>query len=184
MKSASAPERSLEERSPLSPEESRGRPPRLRASAQRICARVLRTTLALSVALTFATLPTEARQKRTPKVKPPAGAQEQPTKAPEPEPYRPQVAQLVEILGAVSYLDELCSRGQGDGWRASMQALLEAQALTDHDKEMLAGAFNRGYRGYRMTYRTCTMNARSAIVRFLDEGRRIAREVVDRYGSS
>ncbi len=152
------------------------------ASARSLLAGLLRVTVAILVAIACVTVPAEAAKKRTVKAPPPASTQE--PAAPEPEPYRPQVARLAEILGALTYLDELCSKGQVHDWRESMQALIEAQARADLDKDQLAGAFNRGYRGYKMTYRSCTTNARTAIVRFLAEGKRIAHDVVDRYGSS
>lgn len=181
MSSVPAPARSREERSPSRTTGPRGPALFVRTRSRPAWARML---LAALVALAGASMPTEARPKRAAKAPPPASAQEETATAPEPEPFRPQVARLAEILGAVSYLDELCSKGQVDDWRASMQALLEAQSRTELEKSQMAGAFNRGYRGYRMTYRACTTNARSALLRFLDEGRRIARDVVDRYGSS
>lgn len=140
--------------------------------------------LAILVALALAAVPAEARKKRTPKAPPPATMPNERADVPEPQPYRLQITRLAEILGALTYLDELCANGHGNDWRASMKALMEAQARTDRDKDLLAGAFNRSYRGYRISYRACTTNARSAIVRFLAEGKRIAHDVVDRYGSS
>ncbi len=141
-------------------------------------------TAAILIATALATVPAEARKKRPPKPPPPTGAQAETAAAPEPQAYRPQITRLAEILGALTSLDELCAKGQGNDWRASMKALMEAQARTDVEKDLLAGAFNRSYRGYRMSYRACTPNARAAIVRFLAEGQRIAHDVVDRYGSS
>jgi uncharacterized protein (TIGR02301 family) len=140
--------------------------------------------LAIVVAGALATIPAEAKKKRASKAPPPASAQDQPAPAPEPQPYRTQITRLAEILGALTYLDELCANGQGTDWRVSMTALMDAQARTEFDRELMAGAFNRSYRGYRITYRTCTANARTAVARFLAEGKRIAHEVADRYGSS
>jgi uncharacterized protein (TIGR02301 family) len=140
--------------------------------------------VSILVASALAAGPVEAKKKRSAKAPPPASAQEQGAAPPEQEPYRPEVTRLALILGALTYLDELCSKRQGTDWRASMTALLEAQARSDLDKDLMAGAFNRGYRGYQLSYRACTVNARTAIVRFLAEGKRIAHDVVDRYGSS
>jgi uncharacterized protein (TIGR02301 family) len=139
---------------------------------------------ALLLALTVAVVPAQAKGKRTSATVPPVDTSSQAPPPPEPQPYRSRVARLAEILGALAYLDELCGKGDGDRWRASMKALIEAQGRTDLDKEILAGAFNQGYGGYRVSYRSCTANARIAIFRFLSEGRRIAHDVVDRYGSS
>jgi uncharacterized protein (TIGR02301 family) len=146
--------------------------------------KLLPALLAIVVACALATIPAEAKKKRASKAPPPASAQDQPAPAPEPQPYRTQITRLAEILGALTYLDELCAKGQGTDWRVSMTALMDAQARTDFDRELMAGAFNRSYRGYRITYRACTANARIAVSRFLAEGKRIAHEVADRYGSS
>ena len=48
-------------------------------------------------------------------------------------------------------------------------------------KETLAGAFNRGFRDYELTYRACTPAAREIVARFLDEAARIAKDVANRY---
>jgi len=101
-----------------------------------------------------------------------------------PPPYDPEILRLAEILGALTYLDALCtSNPQGD-WRAKMQALLEADAKTAARKERLAGSYNRGFHDYERTYHLCTPNAQAIIGRFLAEGGKIAHEVVNRYGAS
>ncbi len=99
-------------------------------------------------------------------------------------PYEPQLLRLSELLGALAYLQDLCGRHEGDIWRAKMAALLEAEAKTPLRKERLAGAFNRGFRGYALTYRLCTPNALAIISRFLEESGQIAHAVARRYGPS
>lgn len=99
-------------------------------------------------------------------------------------PYEPQLLRLSEMLGALAYLQDLCDHHQGDVWRAKMAALLNAEAKTPLRKERLAGAFNRGFHGYALTYRLCTANARAIIGRFLTESRQIAHDVAHRYGPS
>jgi uncharacterized protein (TIGR02301 family) len=101
-----------------------------------------------------------------------------------PPPYEPQLLRLSEILGALSYLRDICTAHDGDAWRAKMAALLEAEAKTQTRRERLAGAFNRGFRGYEVIYRTCTPNADTVIARYLNEGGRIARDINYRYGGS
>jgi uncharacterized protein (TIGR02301 family) len=91
---------------------------------------------------------------------------------------------LAELLGALAYLQDLCGHHQGDIWRTKMAALLNAEAKTPLRKERLAGAFNRGFHGYALTYRLCTANAQAIISRFLTESREIARDVAHRYGPS
>jgi uncharacterized protein (TIGR02301 family) len=101
-----------------------------------------------------------------------------------PPPYEPQLLRLSEILGALSYLRDICSAHDGDAWRAKMATLLDAEAKTQTRRERLAGAFNRGFRGYEAIYRTCTANADIVIARYLNEGERIARDINYRYGGS
>ncbi|PWB81653.1 MAG: TIGR02301 family protein [Methylocystaceae bacterium] len=101
-----------------------------------------------------------------------------------PPPYEPQLLRLSEILGALAFLRDLCGAKDGDDWRAKMASLLEAEAKTAARRQKLAGAFNRGFRGYETTYRACTPNAESAISRYLEEGGRIAHDITYRYGNS
>ena len=42
----------------------------------------------------------------------------------------------------------------------------------------LVNEFNRGYRGYRRTYRSCTKSAKTAIERFLEEGEQISKAML------
>ncbi|WP_400765632.1 TIGR02301 family protein [Methylosinus sporium] len=114
----------------------------------------------------------------------PNGAAQQPAADGPPPPYEPQLLRLSEILGALSYLRDLCGSEDGEDWRAKMSALLEAEAKTGQRRLKLTGAFNRGFRGYETTYRSCTPNARLAISRYLDEGGRIAHDIAYRYGNS
>lgn len=125
--------------------------------------------------------PHDAAKPETPAATAPAVAD-----APEgpPPPYEPQLLRLSEILGALSYLRDICTAHDGDAWRAKMAALLDAEAKTQTRRERLAGAFNRGFRGYEVIYRTCTPNADTVIARYLNEGGRIARDINYRYGGS
>ena len=43
--------------------------------------------------------------------------------------------------------------------------------------------FNRGYRGFQQTYRTCTPAADVVVRRYLEEGARISREITARYSN-
>jgi uncharacterized protein (TIGR02301 family) len=117
----------------------------------------------------------------------PSGASatpEQPAPEGPPPPYEPQLLRLSEILGALAYLRDVCGARDGDAWRAKMSALLDAEAKSQTRRERLAGAFNRGFRGYEVIYRTCTPNAETVITRYLNEGGRIARDINYRYGAS
>ena len=102
----------------------------------------------------------------------------------ETKPYDPQLMRLAEILGALTYLRDLCGDKDADEWRGRMQALLDAEGSPQVRKDRLAGAYNRGIEGYGLSYRTCTQNAHAVIDRFLLEGERIAKEVENRYRAS
>jgi uncharacterized protein (TIGR02301 family) len=47
----------------------------------------------------------------------------------------------------------------------------------------MTAAFNRGFRGYQQTYRTCTAAAGTATRRYLEEGAKLSREVTARYSN-
>ena len=113
--------------------------------------------------------------------KPPAAAPAPPELLETPAPYDRQLLRLSEIMGALAWLTEICGDRPGEQWRQQMATLLEAEAATTRRRERLAGAYNRGFRGYSAMHRRCTPSAQLIITRFLDEGGRIARDVANRY---
>ena len=119
----------------------------------------------------------------------PQGAKEAPKELPKPAaepppaPYEPQLLRLSEMLGALAFLRELCGAQQdGEELRKQMAALIEVEATTAARRARFAGAYNKGFRGFEQTYRTCTANAELVVSRYLEEGAQIAREVASRYG--
>jgi uncharacterized protein (TIGR02301 family) len=98
-------------------------------------------------------------------------------------PYESELQRLSEILGALHYLRDLCGAREGQIWRNEMQALVDAEAPSGERRERLVAAFNRGYRGFQQTYRTCTPAADLVIRRYLEEGSKIAREMTARYAN-
>jgi uncharacterized protein (TIGR02301 family) len=101
-----------------------------------------------------------------------------------PAPFDNDMMRLAEILGALHYLRALCGANEGSKWRDQMQALLEAEAaqIGPRRNRMVAN-FNRGYRDFQQTYRTCTPAATVAVRRYLDEGTKISREITARYAN-
>lgn len=99
-----------------------------------------------------------------------------------PPPYEPQLLRLSELMGALDYLEPLCGAKTQTSWRKNMEQLIQIESKNPIQRARLAGAFNAGYRGYSLNYRTCTDNARLVISRYLIEGERIARDVASRYG--
>lgn len=100
-----------------------------------------------------------------------------------PPPYEPQITRLSEVLGALSFLRDLCGAGDGDEWRGKMAALLDADAPSGSRRQKLMASFNRGFHGYELTYRSCTPNAQTAITRYLVEASRLTRDITYRYGN-
>jgi uncharacterized protein (TIGR02301 family) len=100
-----------------------------------------------------------------------------------PAPFDTDLQRLGEILGALHYLRAVCGANEGAKWRNEMQALIDAEAPSGERRRKIVASFNRGYRGFQQTYRTCTPAADLAIRRYLDEGAKIAREITARYAN-
>jgi uncharacterized protein (TIGR02301 family) len=106
-----------------------------------------------------------------------------PARAQAPAPFDGELARLAEIMGALHYLRAICGANEGQKWRNEMQGLIDAEAPNGERRRKIVAGFNRGYRGFQQTYRTCTPAADLAIRRYLDEGAKIAREITARYAN-
>jgi uncharacterized protein (TIGR02301 family) len=95
--------------------------------------------------------------------------------------FEADLARLSEILGALHHLRAVCGANDGQKWRSEMQALVDSEAQAPARRAKMIASFNRGYRGFQQTYRSCTPAADIAIRRYLDEGAKIAREITARY---
>ena len=100
-----------------------------------------------------------------------------------PAPFDADLMRLAEILGALHYLRALCGANEGQKWRGEMQALLDAEAPSGDRRNRMVANFNRGYRGFQQTYRSCTPSAVVAVRRYLEEGAKISREITARYSN-
>jgi len=98
-------------------------------------------------------------------------------------PFDGDLQRLSEILGALHYLRGLCGAKEGAKWRNEMQALIEAETSAGERRARIVASFNRGYRSFQQTYRTCTPAADFAIRRYLEEGSKISREITARYAN-
>ena len=98
-------------------------------------------------------------------------------------PFDGDLERLAEILGSLQYLRTVCNANEGQKWRNEMQALIDAEVPSGERRHKIVAGFNRGYRGFQQTYRTCTPAATVAIRRYLDEGAKIAREITARYAN-
>jgi uncharacterized protein (TIGR02301 family) len=101
---------------------------------------------------------------------------------PPPPPYEKDLLRLAEVMGSLAFLRALCNASDAPEWPKRMQALLETEGTTPGRKERLAGAYNRGYRGFAITYRICTASAAEATARYLKEGETLSRGIAGRFG--
>jgi uncharacterized protein (TIGR02301 family) len=98
-------------------------------------------------------------------------------------PYDHDLERLSEILGALHFLRGICASNEGQKWRTEAQTLIDAEAPTGDRHDAMVASFNRGYRGFQQSYRTCTPAATVVIHRYLEEGAGIAREITARYAN-
>ncbi|MCC5978590.1 MAG: TIGR02301 family protein [Salinarimonas sp.] len=112
----------------------------------------------------------------------PIGTAAQNEEAPRAPPaYEADLLRLAEVMGSLAFLRDLCEAQDAAQWPERMQDLLEAEG--PDRAERLAGAYNRGYSAFALTYRRCTPAAEIAIARFLEEGDALARMIATRYGN-
>ncbi len=113
----------------------------------------------------------------------PAPAPAQPSVSDQPAPYDHDLQRLAEILGALHFLRGICGSNEGQKWRDEAETLIEAEAPSGNRHDQMVASFNRGYRGFQQSYRTCTPAADVVIRRYLDEGAKIARDITARYAN-
>lgn len=139
---------------------------------------------ALLAALLLLPIMAAAQQRpQQPAAKPPASKPaEQPAPEPTAPPYEPQLLQLSEIMGSLAYLRTLCGGREAQDWRARMAALIEAEGRTPQRRDRLTAAFNRGFKAYSLTHRSCTEASQEASSRLAAEGEVLSRALAGRYG--
>jgi uncharacterized protein (TIGR02301 family) len=123
----------------------------------------------------------EAAAPADPGAAPPADAQS-PTASPAPPaPYEGPLLRLSELMGSLHYLRGLCHAADAQEWRQRMVALLDSEADDEARRSRLAGAFNRGYRTFQQTYRSCNASAQTTIAAYVEEGRKITKDIGTRF---
>jgi uncharacterized protein (TIGR02301 family) len=110
----------------------------------------------------------------------PAGEAPATTEPPAPI-YEEKLLRLSEILGALSFLRDLCGAADGLSWRNDMSALLQAENPPPTRRTRLIARFNHGFETFNAVYRTCTPSAQLSISRYLTEGQALASDVRGRY---
>ena len=88
---------------------------------------------------------------------------------------------LAELMGSLHYLRGLCGAADSGDWRARMTALLDSETSDEARRSRLAGAFNRGYRTFQQTYRSCNASANTTINAYVTEGQKITRDIATRF---
>ena len=106
-----------------------------------------------------------------------------PARAVDVAPFDGVLERLAEILGSLHYLRGVCGANEGNKWRNEMQALIDAETPSGQRRSQMIAHFNRGYRTYQQSYRTCTPAALVAIRRYIDEGSKISRDLTARYAN-
>ncbi len=167
---------------------------------------MLRTSIILSILFSLGAGTAGAQIFIQPQFQPPTQAPTQPQAQPKPQPVQPKASpqpqaqaptpprpvsapydhdlrRLSEILGALHFLRGICGSNEGPKWRNEAQSLIDAEAPTGERHDQMIASFNRGYRAFQQSYRTCTPAADFAIRRYLEEGAKIAREITARYAN-
>ncbi len=122
-------------------------------------------------------------QQRAPARTAPKALEKEPAPPPEqPAPYDRDLMRLSEIIGSLAFLRGLCAAPDAGEWSSRMRALIDAEGITPGRRDRLAGAFNRGYRSYAVTYRICTPSAQEAAGRYVAEGERLSQALAGRFG--
>jgi uncharacterized protein (TIGR02301 family) len=63
----------------------------------------------------------------------------------------------------------LCGANEGQVWREHMRELAASEGTSALRRAKLVESFNRGYRDYSRTYRSCTQPAIVAIQRYIEQ---------------
>ncbi len=124
----------------------------------------------------------QQRTKPAPKEAPKEQPKEAPAPADVPAPYDRDLMRMAEVIGSLAFLRNLCAMPDAAEWPARMKALIEAEGITPARRDRLAGAYNRGYKAYALTYRVCTAAAHEATARFLAEGEKLSHALAGRFG--
>lgn len=74
-------------------------------------------------------------------------------------PYEQSLRRLSTVVGALMYLDPLCNKTDVNSWYEQMAALLDAENADEARRRNIVDRFNRAYRTYAQTYRTCNDQA-------------------------
>jgi uncharacterized protein (TIGR02301 family) len=151
------------------------------AAAAIVAALLVAETVPASAAETSPPKATQAQKGAQKGTAAPAPAPVSPP-APTAPPYEPQILRLAEMMGALAYLRDLCGAGDSADFRARIAALLDAEGADQQRRDLIAGAYNKGFRDYATNYRACGPSANAVIQHYLTETARLAADIASRYG--
>ncbi len=97
-------------------------------------------------------------------------------------PFEAGLLRLAEVLGSLHFLRNLCGEAGGE-WRGQMEKLLESENPDAERRARFIASFNRGYRSFSGSYKSCTPAAAEAIRRYMKEGEALTRDIASRYGN-
>ena len=98
--------------------------------------------------------------------------------------YDADLFRLAEILGGIHYLRALCGHNDGQTWRQHMEGLIKTEGTSAFRRALLARRFNQGYRSYSRTYKTCTVTAKAALERFIDDAKAASNNLLATRGDA
>jgi uncharacterized protein (TIGR02301 family) len=97
-------------------------------------------------------------------------------------PYEKEILRLSQILGAMHYLNKICPANVNKNWRGSMGNIINNERASGKYRGKLTAYYNRGFKAYQITYKTCTDNAKHVINQYTNEGAELAKSIIIRYG--
>ncbi|WP_208441099.1 TIGR02301 family protein [Bartonella raoultii] len=105
-----------------------------------------------------------------------------PTFAQQSPPYETKLLRLAEILGALHFLQNLCSTPTNQ-WYEYMNALIEEEQPMPERRAYFYQAFNEAYRAFSENYHHCTQSAIEANQKYIKEGRSLSESLLVQYNN-
>lgn len=96
--------------------------------------------------------------------------------------YDAQMLRMAEILGSLHYLRNLCSTPTTQ-WRDKMVQMIEKENPSPERRSRLYAAFNNSYRSFSQNYTNCTSAALEADKRYISEGIKLSKDMLERFGN-
>ena len=144
----------------------------------------MRQAAVLAVVVTLLSAGASHAQSARPKPEPPKAPPAPVSLESAAPPYETPLLRLSELLGALTYLRDLCGHGDGGEFRARMAALIDSETAAGTRRDRIAGYFNRGFQEYELLHRTCTPVSREIVRRAMTEAGSLAHDIGNRYGGT